>query len=398
MLINLPGPENQQPDELPVLQLGFRPFFLLAGVVSSVFLLAWGFYYTRGGPQSLYSPVNWHGHEMIFGYVSAVIAGFLLTAVKNWTGRQTIHGAPLLLLAMLWLAGRLLPFYSGLSYWLIAFIDMSFLPLLAVSILPLLIRSKNYRNLVFIGILLLLTLANGVFHLGGAGLLAEGQKYGLYAGVYTVLVLISLMGGRVIPFFIERGLAGRFQRRQSSIVEAASNLVLVILGIAHTAELNSVLTAVIAMLAAALHLIRMAGWYDKGIWHVPLLWVLILGYAWIVAGLLLLSLSLLGFMAISLALHALTIGGIGSLTMGMMVRVSMGHSGRKLQAPGLLPAAFAALNVALLVRVFLPLVLPALAYSWLILISALIWSGAFAVFSYQMWPVYFSARVDDRPS
>ena len=398
MLINLPDPENQQADELPLLQLGFRPFFLLAGIMSSAFLLIWGLFYARGGPQTLYSAINWHGHEMIFGYVSAVIAGFLLTAVKNWTGRQTVHGAPLLLLAMLWLAGRLLPFYSGLPYWLIAFIDLSFLPLLAISILPLLLKSNNYRNLVFIGILLLLTLANGVFHLGGTGVFAGGQRYGLYAGVYIVLALVSIMAGRVIPFFIERGLAGQFQRRQSSVVETTSTLMLVILGIVHVSEFNSVLSAVIAMLATALHLYRLAGWYDKGVWRVPLLWVLILGYAWIVAGLLLLSLSLLGLMTISLALHALTIGGIGVLTMGMMVRVSMGHSGRKLHAPGMLPVAFAALNMTALVRVFLPLMLPAVAYSWLVLISALIWSGAFAIFIYQMWPVYFSARVDDRPT
>ena len=398
MLIKLPDPDNQQTIAMPLLALGFRPFFLLAGIFSAAFLLVWGVLYAKGGPQNIYGSINWHGHEMIFGFVSAVIAGFLLTAVKNWTGRQTVHGVPLLLLAMMWLLGRVTPFFNELPYWLVAFIDLSFLPLLVLSILPLLLTTKNYRNLVFVVILLMLTLANGAFHLAAAGLFAGGERHALYAGVYIILVLISIMGGRVIPFFIERGLDGQFQRKQSSFIETSSTLLLVVLGITHVAALNSALTAGIAMLAAALHLLRLSGWYDKGIWRVPLLWVLVLGYAWIVTGLFLLSLSLLGLIAISLALHALTIGGIGVLTMGMMVRVSMGHSGRKLLAPGLLPAAFAALNVAALVRVLLPLLLPTGVYSWLVSISALIWSAAFAVFIYQMWPVYFSARVDDRPS
>ena len=395
MIVNLPDPDNRQRDGMPLLQLGFRPFFLLAGFASSLLLLIWGLLYATGSLESVYGAINWHGHEMIFGYVVAVIAGFLLTAVKNWTGQQTLHGAALLLLAALWLTARILPFLTFLPYWLIAFIDLSFLPLLAASMLPLLIKTRNYRNLIFIGILLLLTLANASFHLGTAGLFESGQHYGLYAAVYILFVLISIMGGRVIPFFIERGLANGFQRRKSSFVEISASLILVILGIFHLAGINGVMTSIVALVAAGLHLYRLAGWYDKAVWHVPLLWVLVLAYFWIVAGLFLLGLALAGYIAISLALHALTIGGIGLLTMGMMVRVSMGHSGRKLQAPGLLPAAFVALNVALVARVFLPMILPASAYLWLVLISAVIWAAAFAVFTHQMWPVYVSARVDE---
>jgi uncharacterized protein involved in response to NO len=335
---------------------------------------------------------------MVFGFVVAVVAGFLLTAVKNWTGRQTASGALLLLLAILWLLARVLPFFSGIiPYWIIAVIDISFLPAVAATLLPLLIKTRNFRNLVFIAILLLLSVANMVFHMGVAGWLEDGQRYGLYAAIYMILLLISIMGGRVIPFFIERGLVERFQPRSYPAIEISSSLVLILLGILHTADVTGAYIITTALLAAALHIIRLAGWYSKGIWRVPLLWVLVLAYGWIVAGVIMIALAMAGWFAVSLALHAITIGGIGLMTMGMMVRVSMGHSGRKLLAPGMMPAAFAALNIAVVIRVILPLLLPPESYLSLVLSSALVWVAAFCVFIFCMSPVYLSARVDGRP-
>ncbi len=398
MLINLEDPARKPDPTMPLLQLGFRPFFLLAGVSAALLILIWGVLFSTGGPEAAYGTVYWHGHEMVFGYTIAVIAGFLLTAVKNWTGRQTVNGVSLLLLSLLWIAARLLPFFpETIPYWLLAIIDLSFLPVVAAAILPLLVKTKNHRNLIFVGIVIMLSAANIIFHLGVAGVLVSGQFYGLYAGVYIILLLISIMGGRVIPFFIERGLGAGFTRKSYPAIETSASLMLLLLGILHTAGMTGMLTVVVAFLAAVLHLIRLSGWYAKGIWQVPLLWVLVLAYGWIVVGLFLMALAMAGVFAISLALHALTIGGIGMLTMGMMVRVSMGHSGRKLAAPGLLPAAFAALSLAVLVRVFLPLLLPAEYYPQLVLISALIWVAAFAVFIFWMSPVYFSPRADGRP-
>ena len=402
VLVNLEDPSKQQDPAIPLLQLGFRPFFLLAGISAVLLVLIWGLFFSGSVLEGLnvtaYGPVYWHGHEMVFGFVVAVVAGFLLTAVKNWTGRQTASGTLLLLLVILWLLARVLPFFSAIiPYWIIAVIDISFLPAVAATLLPLLIKTRNFRNLVFIAILLLLSVANIVFHMGVAGWLEDGQRYGLYAAIYMILLLISIMGGRVIPFFIERGLAESFQRRSYPAIEISSSLVLILLGILHTADVTGAYIITTALIAAALHFIRLAGWYSKGIWRVPLLWVLVLAYGWIVAGIFMMALALAGWFAVSLALHAITIGGIGLMTMGMMVRVSMGHSGRKLLAPGMMPAAFAALNIAVVIRVILPLILPPESYLTLVLSSALVWLAAFCIFIFCMSPVYLSPRVDGRP-
>jgi uncharacterized protein involved in response to NO len=383
---------------MPLLQLGFRPFFLLAGLSATILILMWGLIYSEGMPATAYGSVYWHGHEMIFGFVVAVVAGFLLTAVKNWTGRQTANGKALLLLALLWLIARVLPFFPGIfPYWFVAAIDISFLFAVAAALTPLLLKTKNHRNLIFIGILILLAAVNVAFHLGVLGFIEGGPRYALYAAVYMILLLISIMGGRVIPFFIERGLGGDFKRRSYPAIDIAASLFLLLLGVLHTAGLTGTGAAVVALVAAVLHFIRLLGWYGKGVWRVPLLWVLILAYGWIVVGLFLMALSMAGVLSTSLALHALTIGGIGLMTIGMMVRVSMGHSGRELYAPALMASAFVAINFAVVVRVFLPLILPAKAYPLLVLISALIWAIAFSVFVVKMSPVYFSPRVDGRP-
>lgn len=398
MLINLQDPGKKPEPGIALLQLGFRPFFLFAGLSATILILLWELIYSGGKTVTAYGSINWHGHEMTFGFVDAVIAGFLLTAVKNWTGRQTANGTSLLLLAALWLLARVLPFFPGIiPYWFIAAIDISFLPLVALSLAPLLVKTKNHRNLIFIGILFALAATNVVFHLGVVGLIENGQRYSLYAAIYIVLLLISIMGGRVIPFFIERGLGGDFKRRSFPVIESTANLLLLLLGILHTAGLVSAITSAVALLAAGIHFIRLAGWYSKAVWQVPLLWVLVVAYGWIVVGLFLMSLSMAGLLSTSLALHALTIGGIGLMTMGMMVRVSMGHSGRELYAPALMAASFAALNFAVVFRVILPVILPAEHYPSLVLISAIIWVISFSVFVLKMSPIYFSPRADGRP-
>jgi uncharacterized protein involved in response to NO len=398
MLINVDDPGKKPYPGMPLLQLGFRPFFLLAGISAVLLIFIWGWILSTGASVTVYSSIDWHGHEMVYGFVVAVVAGFLLTAVKNWTGRQTANGTALLFLALLWLTARVLPFLPEVfPYWILATIDLSFLPVLAATLFPLLMKSRNYRNLVFPAILMILFAANAVFHLGVMGFIEDGQRYAVYAAVYIVLLLISIMGGRVIPFFIERGLGGEIQCRTYSTIEIAANAVLLLLGALHTTGLTGIFSVIVALIAAVLHLIRLAGWYSNGVWRVPLLWVLVLAYGWIVVGLFLLALSMAGIIAVSLALHALTIGGIGLMTMGMMVRVSMGHSGRKLFAPALIPAAFAALNVAVVVRVILPIMISTQSYPALVLISALIWVVVFGIFVYKMSSVYLSPRVDGRP-
>ena len=399
MLVNLPDPGKKQYSGAPLLSLGFRPFFLLAGAAATLLMVIWGLQFQHGLSPGRIMTASWHGHEMVYGYTVAVIAGFLLTAVKNWTGMQTPQGPFLFLLAFVWLSARLLAlFTTPSSYWLFAIVDLSLLPLLAIILVRLLLKSRNYRNLVFIAILLILACCNLIYHLGAVGVVVHGERYGLYGGVYVVLLLISIMGGRVIPFFIERGLGVDLKARNNILLDAGSNLALLLLGVLHTSGNTSTITGMIAMMAAILHLVRLSRWYQKGLWRHPLLWVLVTAYAWLVGGIFLISLACFGLYDMSLALHALTIGGIGLVTMGMMVRVSMGHSGRPLVAPRHLPLAFVLLNVAVVTRVGLAQFLPSAWYADLVLVAVAAWVAAFAIFLVRMVPVYLSPRVDDRPA
>lgn len=397
MLINLDDPTSKRVRGVALLQLGFRPFFLLAGLSSALLLFYWGFIFQTGSERLAYSPISWHGHEMIFGYVVAVVAGFLLTAAKNWTGKQTLNGATLMLLVLLWLAGRTGALMAeALPLWLISLIDLSFIPILAVAVAVPIVHARNYRNLVFIGILLIYAVANGMFHLGTNAVFNNGETIGIYTGLYTVILLISVMGGRVIPFFIERGLSNGFIAIKRKTIDVSSIALLIGFAILHIAGVDGRLTAAVALAAAIAHGIRLAGWYHHGIWRVPLLWVLVTAYGWIVLGLLLMVPAMLGQLSVMLAIHAITVGGIGLVTAGMMVRVSMGHSGRKLHAPDSLVLAFILLNIATVVRVLVPIVLPGL-YSDAVFVSAMMWGIAFMMFVVRMAPVYWLPRTDGRP-
>lgn len=397
MLINLDDPTTRPASGVALLQLGFRPFFLLAGLSAGLLMLYWGFIFQSGSNYLAYSPISWHGHEMVFGYVAAVVAGFLLTAAKNWTGKQTLNGVALLLLVLLWTAGRISALSGGiLPLWLISMIDLSFIPVLAVAVALPIIQTRNYRNLVFILILLVYAVSNGVFHLGANAMLENGSTIGIYAGLYTVILIIAVMGGRVIPFFIERGLNNGFTARKRKSIEVSSIVLLIGFAILHIADIDGRLTAAAALAAAIAHGIRLAGWYHNGIWRVPLLWVLVTAYSWIVLGLLLMVPAELGQLSLMLAIHAMTAGGIGLVTVGMMVRVSMGHSGRQLHAPDSLVLAFIILNLAAVTRVIVPIVLPGL-YSDAVFVSSMLWAIAFGIFAVRMAPVYWRPRVDGRP-
>ena len=399
MLINIDNPASpsRPARRFALFELGFRPFFLSAGLAGALLLLLWGFTFDTGSRYMVWPAFNWHGHEMVFGYVAAVVAGFLLTAAKNWTGRQTLKGTGLMLLALLWLGGRLAALSGDLlPTGVVALIDLAFIPALAVAVAIPIVQSRNYRNLVFIGILLVYALANAAFHVMAAGLVDADPLAGIYAGLYTIILLISVMGGRVIPFFIERGLNSGFRTTTRKPVEQAATVLLVLFGVLQVAGVTGWTSAAIALAAAVAHGIRLAGWYNHGVWRVPLLWILVTAYGWLVIGLLLMAPAMLDRIPVMLALHALTAGGIGLVTAGMMVRVSMGHSGRKLHAPGSLVVAFMLLNLAAIVRVLVPLFAPD-TYADAVFISAMLWFIAFAIFVIRMAPVYWSPRVDGRP-
>jgi len=375
--------------------LGFRPFFLAAGLYAILMMVLW--LLVLGGvmtPGELPSLV-WHGHEMVFGFTVAVIAGFLLAAAQNWTGLRTPSGRPLAALFLLWLAGRLGFLIPGLPSGLVALIDLAFLPALAITLAWPILRTKQLHNYPFPILLLALAAANALVHAEALHWTSGTARPGLHLAVYVVIMIITLMGGRVIPYFTDNKLRTRARRWKTIewLVPAATLVTL----IAAVAAPQSPVTALLAAVAAIAHAIRLAGWYTSKYWSVPLLWVLHLGYAWVPLGFALLALSAAGWdAAAGSALHAFTAGAIGVLTLGMMARLSLGHTGRPLEPPPIMTLAFVTINLAALARVALPLLFPA-AYTRGMDVAGLIWIAAFGLFVAVYGPMLLRPRVDGKP-
>jgi uncharacterized protein involved in response to NO len=391
---NIEDPDRNRASRFALFALGFRPFFLLAGISAVLLVPLWIHSFSGASAAFVYyDPLTWHGHEMLFGYSVAVIAGFLLTATQNWTGLPTANGKALVGLALVWLGGRVLPFFA--PPWLIAAVDLSFLPLLGIAIALPILRSRQRQQLVFLLVLAALTVANLMVHLQLLGFEPSSARLGLKLATYLVILLVVILGGRVIPFFTDRGLGGETSRswKTVEILSIASLPLLVVMDLASAPQLA---IAVLAGLAALLHAIRLYGWYQTAIWRVPLLWVLHLGYAWIVIGLLLLALGVGGYINPLLYLHAFTLGTIGGMTLGMMARVSLGHTGRELKVGWPLSTAFALINLAAVTRIILPLFY-AQSYNLWIMLAGIFWTLAFALFLLVYAHILILPRIDGRP-
>lgn len=386
-------PLPPQPKYAPF-ALGFRPFFLGAGIFSVLLIGLWLAFYKGNLPLALFIPTEqWHAHEMLFGFSGAVIAGFLLTAVQNWTGMRTPSGKLLALLFFLWLAGRLTPFVPDLPSELYALIDIALFPAIMIAIARPILRAKQIRNAGFPVMLGMLTLSNMMVHAQWLGY-AQTATAGFLLAIYMIVLMMVVMGGRVIPSFTDGKLRTQAKRWKAlewlapatTLATLAAVLVLPV----------SPLTALIASAAAAVHAVRLAGWYTRKYWSVPLLWVLHLGYGWIVIGFVLTSLGSLQIVAPSLALHAFTTGAIGTLTLGMMARVSLGHTGRMLEPARIVHLAFGLITLGAAIRVCLPIVMPD-SYATAILVSGLFWMAAFAIFVLIYAPILIQSRVDGKP-
>jgi uncharacterized protein involved in response to NO len=377
--------------------LGFRPFFLLSGIFAILLMGAWvPAFFGDLALSTYYGQIGWHSHEMIFGYTVAVIAGFLLTAVRNWTERETPAGNLLAGIVTLWLFGRILPLFPAIfSDWFIALIDLAFLPALAFGIGVPLVRSGETRNLLFLPLLAALWAANFFVHAEVLGMAPNLARQGIFLGMNLIILLIVIMGGRVIPFFTERALPGVAVKRWS-IIEWLSPLSVLIFLLAELFLADSLWPASFAALAAGANGIRVAGWYTHRFWRMPLLWVLHLGYGWIVVGLLLKAGAGLGVVPPQFTIHAFTVGAIGVLTIGMMARVSLGHTGRPLNIGTAMALAFGLLNLAALARGLLPIFFP-LWFPQLILASGALWSAAFLIFVITYAPILAQPRIDGRP-
>ena len=395
--------ETPYPHKTAFLQLGFRPFFASAMMMGVLGIFMWMILYFTGWtlPAIQYPIIQWHAHEMVFGYGTAIAAGFLLTAIRNWTGLQTIQNKPLLILFLLWTSARILPFVLPYSMlWLLALIDLGFNLFLAIATTLPIYKARQWNNSAFPGKMILLLIANALFYLGLLGVWSAALHIGLYAGFYIIVALIFTLGRRVIPFFIQNGVDYAFTAKNWKWLDISNLFLLLFFALADIADdyyTIPYLTALLAVALLILNSIRLYGWYTHGIWQKTLLWSLYIGYAWLVFGFLLKV--LMAFLPISpfLAIHAFAYGGVGLITIGMMARVSLGHTGRNVfDPPKILSWVYSLLAIGAVVRVIFPLFNTSL-YQWWIGIAQGLWIVAFALLLFTYLPMFIKPRIDGRP-
>ncbi len=377
----------------PVFSLGFRTFFLAGAGFALVAVAIWSLWLYGHWPdaQTPGGMPAWHRHEMPFGFAAAIIGGFLLTAVPNWTGRPGLQGWPLIGLLLVWLLARfawLLPLPSAVLLTL----QIPFLPLLAWVLGQDLVAARKRDNYPILLVLILLAGCQAMTLAGISSDNAGLQRDGVLAAVWLVGALMSVIGGRVIPFFIQRGLN---RPAPATMPVLPTRLLLIgglLVAVSFAAGLNdqpSRWLAGLFGLLGGLHLQRLWRWHDRGIWRVPLLWSLYVSYIWLAVAALAMALWHLGILAQqSLATHALAVGAIGGLILAMIARVSLGHTGRPLQASSAMVLGFALLTIAGLCRVLL---VPFSAVG--LGLSALFWCLAFAIFLWKYSGILLTPRL-----
>ncbi len=377
------------------LELGFRPFFLCAAVFSIVSMAAWmgilGLGW-RPGPAGV-PPSVWHAHEMLYGYAMVVIAGFLLTAVRNWTGIATLNGYSLAGLAGLWLVARLFWLGPGLPLLLIAVVDNLFILLLIISLAIPIVRARNWRQIPVLSKIVLLLFSNVLFYLGVPGIVQEGKAWGIYSALYLIVSLILMIGRRVIPFFITKGVGYTVEVKNRSWVDWSSVVLSVAFWFFATFMGLDIFSAILALGLFVILAVRLRDWHTPGIWKKPLLWILYLAHAFIALGFLLFFLAYIPGITPYLAVHAFAAGGIGMMTVGMMARVALGHTGRSIhELPALLPLILFLSAAAALVRVIFPLLFPAYEIHWIVG-SQVLWIVTFVLFTWTYFPILVSPRI-----
>ena len=373
--------------------LGFRPFYLLATFFGAFGVLLWAAQFSGVLPLAYLQGSVWHAHEMLFGYTTAVIAGFLLTAVRAWTNQPTPSGLPLMALAALWVCGRVLVLTPYVMT--AAIVNAAFPIAIAVAIGIPLLRSKNVRNYFLAGLLVLIGVLSLAVHFALAERLDVPPQLGLQLGLDAVLFIMVVIGGRVIPMFTNNGVPGTNATRNALVEKLALGTV-ILLFVADLLQLAQTVVAAIALTGALAHGVRLWLWKPWRTRAAPLVWILHAAYAWIVVHLILRGLFSLELLAGAYATHALTVGAIGGLTLGMMTRTARGHTGRVLVADGYELAMFLSIQAAALIRVFGGMLLPQY-YVASVQISALLWAAAMGLYAFRYWPVLTRARIDGKP-
>lgn len=373
--------------------LGFRPFYLLASLLAATSVLLWALQFSGWLARPYLAGSLWHAHEMVFGFALAVVVGFLLTAGRNWTGLPTTTPTTLKLLVALWLAARILAITS--LHAAAAVTSVAF-PLAAAAALAVpFAKARNRRNYFFIGLLVLLALADACVHLALFNVIELPGMWGIRLALDILVVVMAVMAGRVIPMFTNNGVPGARAARNVWVERTALGSVIALL-IADAAQLSAPVIGGVAALAAIAHVVRWTMWQPWKTLRVPLVWVLHAAYLWMPIHFALRAAAVEGLLMSSLATHALTVGVLGALTIGMMTRTARGHTGRLLQADRFEVTAYASILIAAIARVVGPLAVPSAYMTW-VLVSAALWSCAFAIYFVRYWPILTRSRADGRP-
>lgn len=379
--------------------LGFRPFFLGAGIFAVISMIWWMLIYSahRIVPIQSITSAQWHAHEMLYGYGLAVVAGFLLTAVRNWTGVATLHGKSLMALFALWVSARVLFLFGTHLMALAAMLDLLFGLGLVFAISQPIVRAKQWPQLAVVAKVALLWTGNLVFYLGYYDILQDGMRYAINGAVLLMVSLILMIGRRVIPFFIERGVQEKFVIKHHKWLDISILVMFLALFLNEIFYRAADLTPYLACGLFLSNGYRLCQWHTRGLWRVPLLWSLYVS-AWIInLGFLLYGMQALLAIPLVFVLHLFTIGGVGLMSVAMMARVALGHTGRDIrQSSRWLKLVFVAVMLSLLLRVFAPMLNMQLYTSW-IFASALCWILGFAVFVWIYTPILWKPRVDGAP-
>lgn len=385
--------------DIPVLALGFRPFYLLAAIFAALAMPLWiGLYTGTFTYQGALPAMAWHTHEMIFGFAPAVMAGFLLTAVRNWTGQPTATGLVLASLAALWVTGRVMLLTGPMPA--AAIVDLMFLPAIGIAIAVPIWKSRNTRNFKILAIIAALTLINGQFHLVNLNVLPQAMLPTARALALDVIALLmTIMGGRVIPAFTNNAVQTANAHCDSRVEIVAIGSLVLIAALEFSSlwwQVPKSIGAVLLCIAALSHTVRLALWAPHRTAKEPLLLMLPIAYAWLPISFALGALAALDAVPPAVPVHALTIGAMSGLMLAMMTRSALGHTGRSLTAGWAEISAFAAIQLAALVRVFGALSAPEY-YRTTAIASGALWTSAFAVFLIAYWPVLTRPRIDGRP-